>query len=75
MYASEAREDFERQSYVGNLNFPELVVPFIYGPDHWFFLLQSQLAVSHLTDCQHCDVETISYAGIINGKHVWMGRT
>ncbi len=66
MYASEAREDFEFECYEG--------LPW-YPPAHWFFLLQSMLAVSHLTDCQHCDVETISYAGQANGKHIWIART
>ena len=63
MYASEAREDFDRRRS-----------PLYHPRDHWFFLLQSFLAVSHLSDCQHCDVETISYAGEINNKRVWMGR-
>lgn len=30
------------------------------------------LAVSHLTDVQHCHVDTIEYAGVHNGRHVWM---
>jgi hypothetical protein len=43
--------------------------------DRWFFLLQSMLATSHLTDAQHCDPESVEYAGVHNGMHVWEAHT
>ena len=40
----------------------------------WFFLHQCFCACENMTDMQHCDVDTIRYVGVFNGKHVWYGR-
>lgn len=49
--------------------------PDLEARDPWFFLHQSSIACEHLTEVQHCRVETISYVGVIGGKHFWLART
>lgn len=43
--------------------------------DPWFFLHQASIACEHLTEVEHCEVETIEYAGVHNGRHVWLGHS
>ncbi len=40
-----------------------------------FFLHQCVIAVEHLTEVQHCRVDSIEYAGVFYGRHTWMART
>jgi hypothetical protein len=43
--------------------------------DKWFFLHQSQIAAEHLTEVQHCDPESVEYAGTHRGWHVWLAHS
>lgn len=43
--------------------------------DRWFFLHQSMIATEHLTEVQHCDPESVEYAGIHRGWHVFLGHS
>jgi hypothetical protein len=64
MYSCEARPDFDR-----------FRSPSYHPREHWFFLHQCSIAHEHLTEVQKCDVETITYAGVVNGKHTWLARS
>lgn len=43
--------------------------------DRWFFLHQSMIATEHLTEVQHCDPESVEYAGVHRGWHVFLGHS
>lgn len=70
-YSLEAKPIFEEIV----LGLDSIIEPVMDEAESLFFLHQCMIAVEHLVEVQHCDVDTIKYAGVLYGRHVWMARS